>query len=242
MRVINGILFSILLCLSALGSQARAAVTGAITDCDQQHDRSLVARGCDELIHQGRLDYPAYINRGNTYRANGDLDSAIADFSEAIRIGPDLPQGYNNRGLTYAVAGKYDEAIADFSKSLEINPEDAITLNMRGLAYISRGKYDLAIIDLDAAIKRDPKHVDAYNNRAWAYFQSGKASKGLPDAEMAVTLRRDAPALDTRGHIYEALGRKDDAIADYRDALSLDPHQDGSAEALQRLGADLIPK
>jgi Tfp pilus assembly protein PilF len=49
-----------------------------------------------------------------------------------------------------------------------------------------------------------------------------------------------ASSLETRAEIYEKLGRRDNAIADYREALKLDPSGDdgamGSTEGLKRLG------
>jgi tetratricopeptide (TPR) repeat protein len=44
-------------------------------------------------------------------------------------------------------------------------------------------------------------------------------------------------ALDTRGHIFEALGRREEAIADFRRALAKAPDLQGSKDALKRLGA-----
>jgi Tetratricopeptide repeat len=65
---------------------------------------------------------------------------------------------------------------------------------------------------------------DAYNNRAWAYFNAGKAAQGLPDAERSLQLLpNNAHLLDTRGHIFEALGRREEAITDFRRALSINP-------------------
>jgi len=49
-----------------------------------------------------------------------------------------------------------------------------------------------------------------------------------------------AAAFDTRGHLYEALGKRAEAIADLRHALKLDPANPLAhitREALQRLGA-----
>jgi tetratricopeptide (TPR) repeat protein len=43
--------------------------------------------------------------------------------------------------------------------------------------------------------------------------------------------------LGTRGLIYEALGRPEDAIADFRRALTIDPNMRESTDALKRLGA-----
>ena len=50
----------------------------------------------------------------------------------------------------------------------------------------------------------------------------------------------DLNALDTRAHIFEALGRKDEAIADFRQALAQQFRQfdiETSRAALKRLGA-----
>jgi len=84
----------------------------------------------------------------------------------------------------------------------------------------------------------EPAHPSAYSNRAWSYFKTGKAAQGLPDAERSLQLRPDdAATLGTRGLIYEALGRLEEAIADFRRALTLDPNMRESSDALKRLGA-----
>ena len=80
-----------------------------------------------------------------------------------------------------------------------------------------------------------PTHVVylAWASRALAYLKAGKAAQALPDAERSLQLRPNhADTLDTRGHIFEALGRREEAIADFRRALSMDPTQPGSWHAL----------
>jgi tetratricopeptide (TPR) repeat protein len=85
----------------------------------------------------------------------------------------------------------------------------------------------------------DPKSATAYNDRAWYYFKAGKAAQGLPDAEKALTLALGyVDALDTRGHIFEALGRREEAITDLRRALAKGPNHQSTKAALQRLGAE----
>jgi Flp pilus assembly protein TadD len=91
-------------------------------------------------------------------------------------------------------------------------------------------------------IELDPKNAVPYNNRAWAYFTAGKAVQGLPDVEKSIGLSpNSAHALDTRGIIFEALGRREEAIADFRRALEVAPNnptvQSSGKEALKRLGA-----
>ncbi len=116
----------------------------------------------------------------------------------------------------------------------------------RGAVYIAKSEYEHAIRDLTIAIDLSAPSAGAvmsgpYNNRAWAYFKSGKAAQGLPDVERSLQLRPDnTHALDTRGHIFEALGRRKEAIADFRKVLALDPNDPNAPEArkaLERLGA-----
>jgi tetratricopeptide (TPR) repeat protein len=77
----------------------------------------------------------------------------------------------------------------------------------------------------------------AYNNRGWAYHEKGEDAKALPDAEQAVALEPKASRIETRAEIYEKLGRRDQAIADYRAALKLDPNHATAMDGLKRLGS-----
>jgi tetratricopeptide (TPR) repeat protein len=70
-----------------------------------------------------------------------------------------------------------------------------------------------------------------------AYFVIGKAAQGLADAERSLQLRpNDAATRYTRGRILEALDRREDAIADFRRSLVINPNYQGSRDALKRLG------
>ena len=59
----------------------------------------------------------AYNNRGSTYASKGDLDKAIADFSEVIRLDPNIAAAYHNRGLAYEKKGETAKAKADFAEA-----------------------------------------------------------------------------------------------------------------------------
>jgi tetratricopeptide (TPR) repeat protein len=87
----------------------------------------------------------------------------------------------------------------------------------------------------------NPMEANNYNGRAWAYYKAGKPAEGLPDVEKSLELNpNNDRALDTRGSIFEALGRREEAIADFSRALSVGAkHPDvptSAQEALQRLG------
>jgi len=88
--------------------------------------------GCTAVINSGRewgrsLSI-AYMSRGLAYKANGDLDRALADYTKAIELDPKDAYAYYNRGLHYRAKGDLDHAIADYRKAIELDPKDALRL------------------------------------------------------------------------------------------------------------------
>ena len=63
-------------------------------------------------------------------------------------------------------------------------------------------------------------------------------NKGETNVEKSLELRPDAAgALEARGLIFEALGRKQEAVADFRRGRARRPNRQISKDALKRLGA-----
>ena len=82
-----------------------------------------------------------------------------------------------------------------------------------------------------------PSNANYYHHRARAYLQAGEAAKGLDDAARSLQIRPDDPVFrGTRGRMLEALGRRDEAVADYRASLSKNSNLEQSREGLKRLG------
>jgi tetratricopeptide (TPR) repeat protein len=84
------------------------------------------------LIHLDQQWAAAYLTRAHVWQKTGDLDRAIADYSEALRLNPANDTAFVNRGWAYSLMGQTDEAIADYTEALRHNPDNA-------LAYINRG-------------------------------------------------------------------------------------------------------
>jgi Flp pilus assembly protein TadD len=95
----------------------------------------------------------ALIASGNEAALKGDLDRAIRDFSEVIRIDPKYPDTYLERGQTYFKLGDTERSIADYSAVLARDPRHGAALRARGMAHLYLGKTDLALADLSKAIE-----------------------------------------------------------------------------------------
>jgi tetratricopeptide (TPR) repeat protein len=60
------------------------------------------------------------------YREQGQLEEALADFSKAIEIEPNLAIAYSNRGTIYLKLIEIQNAIRDFTQAIKLNPNYAI--------------------------------------------------------------------------------------------------------------------
>lgn len=98
------------------------------------------------------------VNRGIVYLQSNDINRAIADFDDAIRIDPSLGEGYVNRGIALLRLGGADrEAIATLSIALAHNPiRPELAYYMRGVAYELVGDTASAYADYNAALAARP--------------------------------------------------------------------------------------
>ena len=207
------------------------------------------------FLRQGRLDQSvaditesiglnpkfaaAYIDRGAAYLDMGRNDLAIADEDQALALDPNQAGAYLVRGLAYNRKGGNNEAIADYSKAIALRPGVPNAYSYRASAYLRQNRFEEAVADTTKALELQPGSAAAHNDRAWALHLKGEDALALPDAENAVTLApSSAPSLETRAEIYEKLGRRRDAIADYRAALAIDGSLQLARDGLKRLNAD----
>ena len=109
-----------------------------------------------------------FLDRGITLASQGEFGSAIADFTEAIRLDPNNAAAYFNRALAYAHKGDYDRAIADYSQALAVAPLDpdkeVFVYNKRGVAYHRKADYARARTDYTRVLQLDPNNTTARNN------------------------------------------------------------------------------
>ena len=63
------------------------------------------------------------IKKGQKFYIRGDWDAAIASFTEAIRLDPNLAWAYVNRGLAYSIKGDRRKARADYDKAKSLGAD-----------------------------------------------------------------------------------------------------------------------
>ena len=179
--------------------------------------------------------FAAYANRAEAYLEAGDPNSAIADYTTALKIRPGEVNYHANRGGAYLVAGDMENAIKDIDTALSINPDHVNARFRRGVVLAAAGLYGEAIREYSLAINNQPDFADAYNTRGIALQKTGNIQAAMADYLTAVEKDPEQSiAHYNLARLYEKSGNIDGAIRHYEAAAE---HGDEvAAEYLKKLG------
>lgn len=194
----------------------------------------------------------ADILRCNSDPLNTEQISACTRLLPAPLPPGDMATIRYRRALGYQELGQLDNVITDASQAIELlgKIDNKITrmellthlaYQLRAKAYAAKGQSDLAEADAEQSVSfnTDPAakpNARNYNSRAWALHLIGADAKALPIVMKALELEKTPNILETRAEIYEKLGRREEAISDYRAALAGAPTMQPAKDGLARLG------
>lgn len=124
----------------------------AYGDAIAQFDLMLAEKGADEMTvaaYNGRCWDRALLKQ--------DLDKALSDCNQALRIVPGDPEALDSRALVHMRRGELDLALADYDAALKAQPDMAMTLYARAAARLKKGLKAGIEADVAAAKRLDPK-------------------------------------------------------------------------------------
>lgn len=164
-----------------------------------------------------------YLNRG-LRRPKTDVAGRLADLDAALKLEPTLTEAVAAKATLLADKGDVAGAIAMFNIAIRQSPEQTELLSARGTVYARSGQTALAEKDF-AAARAKATSPTALNNICWAKATSNVAlESALQDCDAALGKAPDtASFLDSRAFVLLRMGRYDDAIATYDQALAKVP-------------------
>jgi len=174
-----------------------------------------------------------YHLRGVAYLAHGQFDSAIADFTESLRLEPRNAGALNNRGQASYSKADFKSAVQDFTAAIAIEAKNPLILNNRALAYIELGDSANAMTDLQAALALVPDYAEALNNRGVVHQKLEKVDEAISDFSKALEVDpKYTDALENRAFAYLQKEDHIKAIGDLESAMNLNPNSFEAANDL----------
>ena len=172
---------------------------------------------------------------------NRQLDAAISEFQEAIRIDPKFVEAKNNLASAYLLNGDLEMARATLKEVLKnpfyVTPQFAY-FNLARI-FEREGNIDDAIREYRRALDIDRDYVDAHNNLGRLYLQQGKNDLAIEEFTEATRLQpRVALYQRNLGVAYVQAGETQKARMSFQRVLELE--RDGpSAEYARRMLEEL---
>ena len=180
-----------------------------------------------------------YHDRGRSYLAIGNYESAISNFNESDR----------SSGRPLAV-NELTRQIALCSIAVRSNPNDASARVDLARAYANSKEYDMALADLDKArqleegIDCSRDYWEVFVNRADNFIEEGQMiqefegdedagykafERAIENYTMALNFdANNAPIIHARGVAYFEMGQHRLSVEDYVAALDFNPDSEGN--------------
>jgi Flp pilus assembly protein TadD len=170
---------------------------------------------------------------GASLAERGELDRAIAEFRQALRIRPHDFEATCGLGVALHRRGEADEALACLREANRLRPSDASVHLKLGGALLQRGRVDEAVAVYREAIRLQPDSSRLHLTLGVALLQQQKVDEAIGALTRAVELRpSNAEASALLGGAFVRRGRQAEASVQYRNALRFDPDDSDSRIAL----------
>ncbi|MBX3163348.1 MAG: tetratricopeptide repeat protein [Bacteroidetes bacterium] len=184
----------------------------------------------DEHIAKG------YFLKGKIYSESGDTNRAISSLVTATEQDNAYEDAFYDLGIMYA-ARKNPLALEYYQSALRINPNNNEAKYARAKFLQDIGKIDEAVKEYEALISENKTCENCYYNLGAIYLNLKQDNKKALDYfTKAIELNPSyIQAYFARGYTYSKLKDKENAKADYKMCLKIEPNYEAAIEGLNEL-------
>ena len=181
-----------------------------------------------------------HYNIGLVYLKKGTLPPAAEAFKRAIAIDAEWGDAYAGLGEVHLKQGDLEQAARAYKQAKHLKPNDTGAILGLGKVYARQERFDDAVAAIEKVIEIQVDNTEAHYQLAQIYVKRGEKEKATATMAFFKVLRQTDPLLkeaemwvkrhpdDARGYnnlgiVYLARHRFEDAINNYKRAISLTP-------------------
>ena len=168
-----------------------------------------------------------WYNIGALLTVKGKQKEALELFDRAEKAGYWSYNLWFQRGLAYETLGNLPEAYRyfDITKGqLPASPTKELNLLHLARTGLQVGKRDEAIAALEELLKMEPKNREALYLHAMALIAKKEPARAIVDLDKLLSMETAPPGYYGRAVAHQALGHKQQALADIDEAIRLSPN------------------
>ena len=142
-----------------------------------------------EILKNEPNNFAAYNNLGNIYFILGNLDSALQNYDNAIKLKKDFADAFNNKGNVLIKLNKKKDAIESYQKAIQFNKAHFQAYYNLGAALKEQKKYELAVENYKKAKKLKPDYLEVYIGLGNLYLEIKNNNLALECFEDAIKIK-----------------------------------------------------
>lgn len=124
-----------------------------------------------------------YARAGLRAAAQGKWDESLANYINATKANPSLPQAYEGLGTALHALGQYDEAMTAYEQALRLDPKAADALFQTGELYAKREQWTEARERYRRSLELRPNHPHTLHSLGILYLALGDSEAARKEYE-----------------------------------------------------------
>ena len=168
----------------------------------------------------------AWYQAGFCYGMLGRHADALKASRQAAKLRPEWSETYVNIGASSYALGQYKDAAEAYRQAAKIDANNADTQYSLGLSLGKLGRADEEILAYKRAVALKPDYANAYELLGAAYFKQKKFADSLAAFEQLKTYKPDAKTYNYLGENYFELGKTEESVDAFNNAVSYNSNFD----------------
>jgi tetratricopeptide (TPR) repeat protein len=182
-----------------------------------------IALGYDNFVVRSTL--------GDIFLRQRDFPRADAEYYQALQFDPRSAEVRRKLAISLSRRDeKSQEALKFALEATKLNPASAEVWSTLAAVYSKLGEHEKGLAVADEAIRLNPLICAPYNNKADILIEMGRYDEALPLVNKAIEIGLSKPAgtclsiaYITRAELFEAKNNIPEAVADYEQAINIEP-------------------